>query len=587
MMVFVAAIEGILIGLVYTEIFTCLALKLAHMLNKQLWQDHEACVINFTYPFECFGFMAYFWVLAFVFIPRATELQSFLADNTVPLVLEFNTTINMTAGADPDGDLVENQLVTVTTTASQMVELWMHDKRYKNQIGPMILLPVLVGVNIPMIFEYLLPAICVSWQRANRRTQEDREREREQMRREAAFAAGGGIGRGRLCKRWWRRCWHCWCTTKCCCSLCRMCRCCVLMCNCFMCDADRGTTKEPPKEAFPDYTDSDLARDLSLQIGKQVEVHGGISQRRVSPSPTEKNAANDDSVIEDAVNYLETATGLDLDRDGDVGVAGKSENKAHKDAEEEDEDASTQGFSLATADDIIVESMLDPLDLPNEYRKVCIISLLVCMWSGVNLLVPVIGWFALLTRFKFNFIRLAKYTRRPVPHKPDSHDATGGYRPWLEAQIFLSTVVTNLLFCTSTGQLEAWWALWDREACQPPVIERTYWKYPNCDMGFVSSGMMYDSTDALYDEASSEEAFEIVDPSIMSANSTCWQAPMPELNRDCPFVQGITDEWKDKSKRTSDQTLHRVLAFVVLENLQVMLLYTMIKWTNRMMALIE
>jgi hypothetical protein len=48
MMIFVAAMEGILIGLVYTEIFTCLALKLAHMLNKRLWQDHEACVINFT-----------------------------------------------------------------------------------------------------------------------------------------------------------------------------------------------------------------------------------------------------------------------------------------------------------------------------------------------------------------------------------------------------------------------------------------------------------------------------------------------------------------------------------------------------------
>ena len=106
------------------------------MLNKQLWQDHEACVINFTCtrtsnlplrvacrvhferslvlidPFECFGFMAYFWVLAFVFIPRATNLQSWLAENTVPLIIDFNTTINTTmAGLDGLADTaMENQV---------------------------------------------------------------------------------------------------------------------------------------------------------------------------------------------------------------------------------------------------------------------------------------------------------------------------------------------------------------------------------------------------------------------------------------------------------------------------------------------
>lgn len=195
------------------------------------------------------------------------------------------------------------------------------------------------------------------------------------------------------------------------------------------------------------------------------------------------------------------------------------------------------------------------------------------------MLVPLIGWLALLARFKFNFIRLAKYTRRPVPHKPNSSDSTGGYRPWLEAQIFLSTVVTNLLFCCSTGQLEAWWALYDRAACQPPTLGQTLWKYPKCDTTFVSEGMSYDS-DALYDETSTEEAVEQVDPSIMASNATCWQDQMPELNSDCPFVYGITDEWRAKSKRTSTQSLHRLVCFVVLENFQLILLYAMIKRTS-------
>lgn len=202
----------------------------------------------------------------------------------------------------------------------------------------------------------------------------------------------------------------------------------------------------------------------------------------------------------------------------------------------------------------------------------------------MNLLVPLIGWCSLLMRMRFNFVKMAKYTRRPVPHKPNTADSTGGYRPWLEAQIFLSTIVTNLLFCLSTGQLEAWWALFDRETCQPPTLERTVWKYPDCDTSFVSEGISYDSSDALYDEMNSEQAFEIVDPSIMASNATCWQDQMPELSSDCPFVQAITDEsmaeWRAKSQRTSTQSLHRLIFFVVLQNIQVILLYTMIKWNR-------
>jgi hypothetical protein len=223
--------------------------------------------------------------------------------------------------------------------------------------------------------------------------------------------------------------------------------------------------------------------------------------------------------------------------------------------------------------------MLDPLDLPNEYRKVCLIVLLVCMWTGVNLLIPLIGWISLLVRFKFNFVRLVTYAQRPVPHTPNSSDATGGYRPWLEGQIFLSTVVNCLLFCLSTGQLEAWWTLYDPNQCQPPTLNETRWKYPDCDLFFESQGKEY-SADELYDEASSAAAFEPVGITIAAPNTSCWQPPIPALNTDCPFAQENLDEWNEKSSRTPEQALHRVVCFVVLENFQVILLYAMIKWNQ-------
>lgn len=106
------------------------------------------------------------------------------------------------------------------------------------------------------------------------------------------------------------------------------------------------------------------------------------------------------------------------------------------------------------------------------------------------------------------------------------------------------------------------------------------WKYPQCDTTFLSEGMVYDSTDKLYDEMSSEQAVEKVDPWIMASNATCWQTGMPQLDIDCPFVHGITDEWRATSERSSTQSLHRLICFVILQNLQVMLLYAMMKWNR-------
>ena len=547
MVVCVGAIEGLLIGLVYTEVFTCLALKLVHMHNKPTIQEHEACVINYTYPFELVGFMAYFWVLAFLFIPSANYLQSWLATHEDGVRVPFITTVNMT-----DVGVVTTEQ---SLTPTRMIDIWMDDKRFKNQVGPMLLLPALVGLQVPMLFEYLLPAMCVSWQRANRQTQADELR---------SFATEDSRY-GKRC----RRCWRWWCTAKCCCSLCRMCRCCVLMCNCCMCDKDRGTSRNLPDPALPDCDDEQLATAITEAIQKFGNDKSLPElQRVVVTCHPQSHEQNDEHILQQQQQQQQERAQQRQDQDGKPADYPGAENT----------DAKFGILQLHSADDIIVESMLDPLDLPNEYRKVCIIVVLVCMWTGVQSLIPLIGWIVLLIRFKFNFIRLVTYAKRPVPSTPNSSDMTGGYRPWLEGQIFLSTAVTSLLFCLSTGQLEAWWALYDPDQCRPPTLNETRWKFPGCDLLFPKHAGSFRSADQLYDEASSVGALETVDNSIAAPNTSCWQPPIPELNTDCPFAQDNLEEWREKSSRTPEQALHRVVCFVILENVQVILLYAMIKW---------
>ena len=48
MLLIVALVEGVLVGGVYEESFACFAAKLAAMMNKKLWQDHESVLINYT-----------------------------------------------------------------------------------------------------------------------------------------------------------------------------------------------------------------------------------------------------------------------------------------------------------------------------------------------------------------------------------------------------------------------------------------------------------------------------------------------------------------------------------------------------------
>ena len=131
-----------------------------------------------------------------------------------------------------------------------------------------------------------------------------------------------------------------------------------------MCDHDRGTSSELPKPALPDeYGDEMLANDVTAAIQKYGrEAHSPNLQRQ----EVVYHVPHSQSVESEQVDTVGHAVEVDGESRSTAPARGSSSHQLHR------------------ADDIIVESMLEPIDLPNEYRKVCIISLLVCMFTQVH-----------------------------------------------------------------------------------------------------------------------------------------------------------------------------------------------------------
>ena len=236
-----------------------------------------------------------------------------------------------------------------------------------------------------------------------------------------------------LCTAWWRssrreeeyrgkkRC------SRCCC-LCRRCKCCIAQMNCYMCDEDaKSKGVFWTKDSAVERDDDKLAMAISskLKEGKKNPKSHEVTVRR---------------------------------------KAWSSKHRGHYKA----------------VDDIIMQSQLDPIDLTTEYRKLCILIFSVVMWSIVWPFVPFLAYLLLEFRMQSDFTRLTRFARRPIPVKPKGHDATGGFRFWLDFQNYIACFVTVALFCFVTGQLEAWWALFDEQSCSPPKRMRTQWKYPHC-----------------------------------------------------------------------------------------------------------
>ena len=178
--------------------------------------------------------MFYFLVLAFIFIPNQTEVIGAFAASHRQIYLNFSTASN---GTIQSATALHSDIFNITTKSSEMVKLWMYDKRFKNQISAMVPIPLSLSLFVPMIFEYLLPKLCVSWRRKTRISAQSKKRKKSCL---------------------------------CCCNLCTRCRCCVVTCNCLMCDEDAQSAGRI-REACLDI-DDDALIDLLNNDRKKMFV---------------------------------------------------------------------------------------------------------------------------------------------------------------------------------------------------------------------------------------------------------------------------------------------------------------------------
>ena len=78
------------------------------------------------------------------------------------------------------------------------------------------------------------------------------------------------------------------------------------------------------------------------------------------------------------------------------------------------------------ADEIIIQSMLEPIDLKGEFTKQASLVMMAIMWTIVFPFAPLVIMLIVEFRMKSDFVRLTKFARRPIPVKRNDSDATGG-----------------------------------------------------------------------------------------------------------------------------------------------------------------
>ena len=172
--------------------------------------------------------------------------------------------------------------------------------------------------------------------------------------------------------------------------------------------------------------------------------------------------------------------------------------------------------------------------------------------------------------------------------------------------MYLACLITCLLFCFSTGQLEAWAMLWDPENCSPPTYQRTQWKYPECIPNVTEScarnSLSSNTTDCLltagdpstcgkgcvytppagFHEHNAANMYDPPEPPenypLMSINRTCWNSnPNPYAHHmpGCPFE--LPHDFMDASSVSSKQLKFRVAVVILLEHIQLLLLWSVLK----------
>lgn len=412
----------------------------------------------------------------------------------------------------------------VLAKTSDLVRIWMYDRRFNLQLNLMLPIPITLSMGFPMLFEVLLPFLCLSWQQGNRRGGKRSKCARCCCCRRKSYEDDVGARRN----------------------------CCVRSMNCFMCDDDQGVGARAPSEALPDVSDQELAQKLEAAL--EIEARKDVRQGKLEQLQ------------------------FDLAR---VKTAGDVRTKIWK-------QTSRGKAPLAAADAIIVESQAAELEFEVELVKLCIYLLNVQMFTIVFPELPLVVWFFLVLRLRNDLTRLTALCRRNVPMYPTAGDPLGGLLWWLEKQTYASAICVVGFFVLCTGCMEAWFELFNPEACSiAKPSNLTHWKFPACSVDF-SSELAAEGYNETIDQAGVGWPIGApLHPEVMSINrakqcanlafglhlhatgtfyaadcsalfcgvmivaGTCWQESPPELP-ECPF-HASTSEFVDANSFTSDQ----------------------------------
>lgn len=114
-----------------------------------------------------------------------------------------------------------------------------------------------------------------------------------------------------------------------------------------------------------------------------------------------------------------------------------------------------------------------------------------------------------------------------------------------------------------------WWAVWDEQACSPPKLSRTQWKYPSCDVGFKSPLPDYSEADLNSEgreifatETDGNQTWDV----LSAINDTCWNPTQPMQMPDCPFTaidNNTGNSVTDTIGFTSERTWHSILQLAI------------------------
>ena len=366
----------------------------------------------FRYPFEIGSIVFYYWLLAFVFIPFSSFVQGSLWANTVDVNLTRTMAPNMSNASNDSSYTTRN----FTMKASDMMFHWMRNKRFKNTI-PDMQIPFIGMTFAPLLIGFLLPYWTRLWRRNNRRMPKDNRPPKQERTKTGACVTA-------LCLVFPRRC----------CGLY------TILLNAVLGDSERGTRGSRRNCALSSRTGCECRtceewrnRANRRKTEPAAAGHDTRGQDVSTPSELEEIEAFIRSLPIDETGtkttsdkaWIDPATGMLAPADKRKKGATHYRSKTSESSEfpvgrpptqcpaEDIEKMFSDGDCVVTAaDSIIIESMRPQLDIVCEYRYICIMHMMVCMFQNAIPMASFFAFIALICKQRAMLFGLMNFYRR-------------------------------------------------------------------------------------------------------------------------------------------------------------------------------